>query len=35
MAPPTHAEYVVKFSGIYSGGCNQPEIIHQKNIIRR
>lgn len=23
MAPPTHAEYMAKFSGIYSGGCNK------------
>jgi len=26
MAPPTHAEYMVKFSGMYSGGCSKPEI---------
>ena len=26
MAPPTHAEYIVKFSGIYSGGYNEQTI---------
>jgi hypothetical protein len=28
MAPPTHAEYMFKFSGMYSGGCSKREIIH-------
>nr|GMC46426.1 hypothetical protein Iba_chr01aCG2070 [Ipomoea batatas]GMC48880.1 hypothetical protein Iba_chr01bCG2600 [Ipomoea batatas]GMC51032.1 hypothetical protein Iba_chr01cCG2420 [Ipomoea batatas]GMC52886.1 hypothetical protein Iba_chr01dCG1520 [Ipomoea batatas]GMC56528.1 hypothetical protein Iba_chr01fCG7960 [Ipomoea batatas] len=27
MAPPTHAEYITKFSGMYSGGFTRAGLI--------